>query len=185
MKKKFLETERVYLVEITKDDAPLLLDLDNDPDVMRYLTDGKPSTLEEINKTMERILKIIDKYQYKYGFWLAYTKGSQEFMGWYLFRPDKKNPDDLKNIELGYRLKKKFWGLGYATEVSKEILSIGFGTYQVDSIFAITMKANKASQNVMKKLGMKWEADYTEEDFPGDNKSAVRYRILKKDWMRT
>lgn len=182
MKKKFLETDRVYLIEITKDDAPLLLDLDSDPEVMKFLTDGKTSTVEDIKVTMDRILKVIGKYQHKYGFWLAYTKETHEFMGWFLFRPDKKHPDDLRNIELGYRLKKKFWGLGYATEVSREILSIGFSGYQVDSIFAITMKANQASQNVMKKLGMKWEADYTEEEFPGADKSAVRYKIKRRDW---
>ncbi len=178
-KKIFLQTDRIRLVEITKDDIPLLLDLDSDPEVMKYLTGGRPSTLEEVTAGMERILKVVEKFQYKYGFWLAYLEETNEFIGWFLFRPGKKTPDDDKNIELGYRLKKKFWGKGYATEVSRALLLLGFEEYKLDSIFAIALKANTASQNVMKKVGMKWVADYIEEDFPGADKSAVRFAIQR------
>lgn len=184
MRKKFLETDRIYLTEISEEDTALLLELDSDPDVMKHLTAGKPSTVKEIQATMERILQVINKYQYKFGFWLAYEKATNEFIGWFLFRPGKKTPDDVNTIELGYRLKKKFWGKGYATEVSREFLSLGFRDYQVTTIFAITMKANLASQNVMKKLGMKWVEDYIEEDFPGEDKSAVRFEIERSQFQK-
>ena len=178
-KKTFLQTERVRLVEITKEDIPLLMDLDSDPEVMKHLTGGRPSTQEEVQAGMNRILKVVEKYQYKFGFWLAYLKETDEFMGWFLFRPGKKTPDDDKNIELGYRLKKKHWGQGYATEVSLALVALGLEKYKLDSIFAITLKANTASQNVMKKIGMTWVTDYTEDDFPGADKSAVRYAIQR------
>lgn len=185
MKKVFLETNRVYLKEISKNDSHLLLDLDSDPEVMKYLTDGKPSTIAEVEEAMTRILLFIDKYQYKFGFWLAYTKDTNEFMGWFLFRPCKKHPDDLQNIELGYRLKKKFWGQGFASEVSKALLKVGFADYKVDSIFATAMKKHLGSQGVMKKVGMKWEEDYIENQFPGEDKTAVRFRITRKEWEQS
>ena len=183
MNRTFLKTERVILTEISRNDIPLLFDLDQDPDVMKYLTDGTPSTLEEVSAGMERILKIIDKFQYKFGFWLAYSKDKHEFMGWFHFRPGKSTPDDVKNIELGYRLRKDFWGKGYATEVSSCLIDLGFEKYQIDSVFATTMKANLASQKVMRKLGLSYEREYIEENFPGKDKSAVKYILTKNDWV--
>lgn len=183
MNSMFLESERVILTEISVDDALLLFELDSDPDVMKHLTDGKPSTMQDIASAMERIRKVIEKFQYKFGFWLAYSKENHEFMGWFHFRPGKSTPDDVKNIELGYRLKKKFWGKGYATEVSTRLIDIGFEKYELDSVFATTMKANLASQKVMQKLGLKHASDYEEEGFPGEDKSAVKYVIKKNDWI--
>lgn len=179
-----LETTRVILREFLASDSHLLKDLDSDPEVMKYLTDGRPSTDEEIATTTQRILALKDKHQGKFGIWLAFEKTNQEFMGWYLFRPDKKTPDDVKNIELGYRLKKKFWGQGYASEVSKAIIKKGFSEYKLDSIFAITMAKNLGSQGVMKKIGLKWVSNYTENDFPGEDKSAVKFAITAAEWSK-
>ena len=68
-KKTFLQTARVRLVEINRQDIPLLMDLDSDPEVMKYLTGGRPSTLEEVTAGMERILKVMEKFQSRFGFW--------------------------------------------------------------------------------------------------------------------
>lgn len=184
IKKIFLETNRIFLTEITIEDVSLLLDLDSDPEVMRYLTDGKPSAIEGVTLGIESMLKVSERFQKKLGFWKAYTKEGNEFIGWFHFRPGKSTPDDTKNIELGYRLKKNFWGQGYATEVSHQLILMGFTEYQLDSIFASTMKANTASQRVMEKLGMKFITDYIEENFPGADKTAVQYRITRDNWRQ-
>lgn len=179
MNKIFLETSRVRLTEISRDDWPLLLDLDSDPEVMKYLSNGRPSTPEEVKAAMDRIMKVIEKHHSRFGFWLAYSKENNEFMGWFHFRPGKKTPDDTKNIELGYRLKKRFWDKGYATEVSRALITLGFEKYKIDSVFAVTMKANQSSQNVMRKLGMSFVTEYREEEFPGEDKSAVRFELKR------
>lgn len=179
MNKIFLETDRTFLRETSPNDTSLLLDLDSDPEVMKYLNDGRPSTPEEVKAAMDRIIKVIEKHHPRFGFWLAYSKENNEFMGWFHFRPGKKTPDDTKNIELGYRLKKKYWGQGFATEVSRALIKLGFEKYKIDSVFAITMKANLSSQNVMKKLGMSFVTEYIEEEFPGKDKIAVRYELKR------
>jgi RimJ/RimL family protein N-acetyltransferase len=177
-----LETDRVRLVDFDQSDATFLEDLDSDPEVMKHLTGGRASTKEEIEATMGRVLALKEMFSPKFGVWLAFEKSSNEFMGWFLFRPDKKNPTDLDNIELGYRLKKKFWGQGFATEVSKAIVERGFKELNLKSIFAITLKANLGSQAVMKKVGMTWVHDYIEDQFPGEDKAAVRFCLLKSDY---
>ena len=92
-------------------------------------------------------------------------------------RPGKKNPDNLKEVELGYRLKKKFWGQGMATEGSRALIDHAFHHLDVENIWAYTLKINLGSQAVMKKLGMTFTAEYIEEDLPVEDKTVVRYDL--------
>ncbi|MBI2520245.1 MAG: GNAT family N-acetyltransferase [Bdellovibrio sp.] len=181
---KYIETERIYLREFEKGDELNLLELDSDPDVMRYLTNGQPSTFEQVSAGLYRIFTLYEKHQHRLGFWVAVEKSTGSFMGWFLFRPCKLRPDDLRVIELGYRLKKEFWGRGFATEMSKAIIDKGFREYEIDIIFAKTMKLNLASQKVMKKIGMLYEKDFIESEFPGANKEAVRYSMTREQWNK-
>lgn len=182
--KTIIETARVKLRHPIASDIDLLRDLDSDPEVMKHLTGGRPSTEEELKATLTRVLELTEKFQDKFGVWLAFDKTTDEFIGWFLFRPDKKNPDDHLNPELGYRLKKKFWGQGIASEVSKVIIDRAFKDYDFKSIFAITLRANLGSQGVMKKVGMKWIQDYVEDQFPGEDKAAVRFEITREEWIK-
>ena len=52
----YLETDRLILRRFTRDDFDLLLDLDSDPEVMRYLTDGQPSPPDRIHQGIDNIL---------------------------------------------------------------------------------------------------------------------------------
>src|SRR5437868_4166486 len=81
--------------------------LDADPDVMRYVTGGIPTSREEIQD--EFLPAFLDYYQrYEgYGFWAAIEKATGEFLGWFHFRP---GPDAAPGeVELGYRLRKSAW----------------------------------------------------------------------------
>jgi len=145
-------TERLRLRPFRREDSALLQDLDSDPDVMRFINGGKTSTAKEIAETTERILKIQSENP-GYGFWMAFTRDSDEFLGWFLFRPLKNL---FSGVEIGYRLKKKFWGAGYASEGSRRLLTYGFSEKKLDRIFAITHPEHTRSQNVLLKMGMKF-----------------------------
>ena len=51
----------------------------------------------------------------------------------------------------------KYWGGGFATEVSHAILKYGFNKLELRRIIAIAMKENKASIRVMEKIGMEFD----------------------------
>ena len=174
----YLETQRMILRELTFEDEENLLDLDSDPDVMKYLTHGIPSTREEIKAQLIRIREVLTKHNGRYGLWAAIEKDSDKFMGWFLFRPDKEQPDNTDRIEIGYRLKKEFWGKGFASEGSKALLEKGFNEFNIPEIFAMAMKENKASRNVMEKLGMTYIREYLYDKIP--DQMIVEYKILKK-----
>lgn len=138
-------------------DAPLLFELDQDPEVMRYLNDGKPSTWEEIQDVfVPRFMRFTDATA-GCGLWEVRTRAQGEYLGWILVRQygfdtPYHEPD---NIELGWRLKRHCWGQGIATEAAASIIEVLRGRSGIRVFCAIADPANLGSIGVMRKLGMR------------------------------
>ncbi|CAN5574830.1 GNAT family N-acetyltransferase [soil metagenome] len=188
----FLETERLILRRFTEADVDNLVELDSDPDVMRYIT-GKPTPRDLIeNDYLPSFLEYYERSD-RYGFWAAIEKSTGTFIGWFHFRPPRDSTDP--NVaELGYRLRKDAWGKGYATEGSKALIDKGFRELGVQRVTALTYEDNTASRRVMEKTGLRFirafrmppgqlEAEgLAPEDFwDGDD---VEYAIDRDDWER-
>ncbi|MFO0675786.1 MAG: GNAT family N-acetyltransferase [Polyangiaceae bacterium] len=177
----YLETERVRLREFDADDEDHLFELDSDPEVMRFLTEGVPSTREHVQGGLGRIEALRVKHGGRFGFWAAIERSSGAFMGWFHFRPSRSTPDDTSRIELGYRLKATFWGRGLATEVSKALVEKGFRDLGVETIFAIAAKGNLRSRRVMEKCGLSYVRDFVEHDLPPSLRDAVEYATSRNE----
>jgi RimJ/RimL family protein N-acetyltransferase len=154
----FLETERLVLRRFTEADVDNLFDLDSDPDVMRFLTGGKPTPRDLIlNETLPRILHYYERFA-GFGFWAVIEKSTGAFLGWFEFRPrEGSGPEE---VELGYRLRKSAWGKGYATEGSRALIRKGFTELGVLRVVAQTMTGNIASRRVMEKAGLTLERTF-------------------------
>src|ERR1700730_17539138 len=139
----FLETERLVLRRFTEDDVDNLVELDNDPDVMRFINGGRPPPPHEIeNDVLPTFLGYYERFA-GYGFWAAVEKSTGRFVGWFHFRPaEDACPDE---IELGYRLRKSTLRRGYATEGSRALIQKGFADLEVQRVVASTMVVNVAS----------------------------------------
>lgn len=94
-----------------------------------------------------------------------------------------------QRIELGYRLRRSAWGQGLGTEGSRALLAYGFELLKLDSITAQTVARNFRSRNVLHKLGMHLESEFT---YPEDllpfwektERRAVRYTIERSTWLK-
>ncbi len=169
----YLETPRLSLRTFTADDVDLLVDLDSDPEVMRYINGGIASDPDEIRETvLPRWLAFYDRDD-RFGYWAAIEKKTREFIGWFHLRPDESSGD----IELGYRIKRSFWGMGYATEGARSIVHKGFRELGVRRIVAHAIAKNIASIRVLEKVGLRFERHYVEERFAGQDKRAARYAL--------
>jgi len=181
----FLETERLVLRRFTMADADDLVNLDADPDVMRYVTGGVPTSRDEIET--EVLPAFLDYYQRYagFGFWAAVEKATGEFLGWFHFRP---GPDAAPgDVELGYRLRKSAWGKGYATEGSRALIRKGFTEFGVQRVFAEAMAINAASRRVMEKAGLKLVRTFHQpwpHPIEGDEFGDVEYALDRADWQR-
>jgi len=173
-----LETERIILTNFKKEDWSLIKNLDSDPDVVRFISNGVPSDDKEVDRAMRIFLTYNQKYNNEFGFWKATHKTSNEFMGWFHFRPLKSDPENIEKIELGYRLLKKFWGKGYATEGSQALISNGRENKEIKEIWAHAMAKNKSSINVMTKCGLSFSHDDIYDAWPGEDKECVWYKLI-------
>ena len=153
MQNIILSTERLYLREFTIDDAQLLIDLNSDIEVTRYTGDGPVKDLEESKRILVEI--IFPQYKNKIGRWAVHLKSNDEFIGWC----GLKHLAESDETDLGYRFFKIHWGKGYATESAKAVLDYGVNTIKLKNIRARAAKANTASLNVIKKLGLTYSRD--------------------------
>lgn len=180
-----LETKRMVLEEFTSEDLSLLEELDSDPEVMLHLNGGRPSTLEELQSSLERILGFYEKHSHRFGVWKAFEKSSGAYLGWFLLRPGKKEPENTSEVELGYRLKKKHWNKGYASEGARSLTEHAFRDLGVSIVWAETMFLNTGSQAVMKKIGLSFVREFVEDHLPMTDKRVVRYQVRATDWPST
>lgn len=149
-----LTTQRLKLRPFNENDLQNLIDLDHDLEVMKYLG-GKITPLEEIKAILPKLIERQPKW-ITYGTWMADLIDSGENIGWFTLKPVPKLNNDY---EVGYRLKKKHWGKGYATEGTKFLVNYGFENLKLSKIIGLTDLENKASQHVLKKSGLIRKAD--------------------------
>ncbi|WP_157441620.1 GNAT family N-acetyltransferase [Actinoplanes awajinensis] len=181
----YLDTERLTLRHFTLDDADLLIELDSDPAVMRYLTGGEATPPEHYRERgMRNIIAGYERSGGAFGLFAAHEKASGAFIGWFHLRPDRDGP--LDEAELGYRLRQAAWGKGYATEGSRALLARGFTELGVRRVWADTMVKNDGSRKVMAKVGMTMTGTLeTPPDMlmvEGAEHGGVRYEITKQQW---
>lgn len=179
----FLETERLILRRFAADDVDNLVELDADPDVMRFINGGRPTPREEIEtEFLPAFLGYYERYA-GYGFWAAVEKATGSFLGWFHFRPERDAPPD--EVELGYRLRRSAWGKGYATEGSRALIEKGFAELGVRRVFATTMVVNVASRRVMEKAGLRFVRIFHQpwpDVIEGEEEGDVEYALLRSEW---
>jgi RimJ/RimL family protein N-acetyltransferase len=179
----FLETERLVLRRFTNDDVDNLVELDSDPDVMRFINGGRPTPRREIERDV--LPTFLDHYEryVGYGFWAAVEKSTGRFVGWFHFRPAQgAQPDE---VELGYRLRKAAWGKGYATEGSRALIQKGFADLGVRRVVASTMVVNVASRRVMENAGLRFVRAFHQpwpDKIEGEEQGDVEYALLRSEW---
>jgi RimJ/RimL family protein N-acetyltransferase len=135
-----LDTERLWLRPITLADADLLVELDSDPEVMRFLT-GRPSTSEEVGQVVRERLGQR---------WLAFHRASGDFVGWFGLVPG-----DGGAYDVGYRLRRCWWGQGLASEGTAALIDAAFSSLAARTVTARTMAVNQRSRLVMERCGMR------------------------------
>ena len=168
----YLETRRLIITQFCDDDAQHLLELNSDPDVVKYTGEAPYESIDDVQSSLVR-----NYYQYEHykrGRLSIFDKEAGDYIGWCGLRyfPESGQTD------LGYRLLKRHWGKGYATESSIACLDYGFNTLNLLKITATAMRANKASIHVFEKLGLKHSRDIIEHDVP-----CTVYEITKEDYI--
>ncbi|MFJ8108811.1 GNAT family N-acetyltransferase [Streptomyces sp. NPDC096132] len=148
-------TERLWLRQWREEDLDALAEMDADPEVMRYIGDGSPSTRERTTAALARARAAWDERGY--GLFAAEEPATGELIGWVGLAVPTFLPEIMPTVEIGWRLRRRSWGRGYATEAAREVLAFAFDEVALDHVVSICHVDNHASTRVMAKLGMTFD----------------------------
>jgi [ribosomal protein S5]-alanine N-acetyltransferase len=145
-----LRTERLRLRPFAPGDVDVLHAQWTDPDVRRYLWDGRVIARDEVVAVVdESIASFAGRGN---GFWVIELGPPPAVIGFAGLRPLPEAPD----LELYYGLEPAHWCRGYATEASRAVLRYGFDVLGLDAIPIRTDGPNAASVAVMERLGARY-----------------------------
>jgi RimJ/RimL family protein N-acetyltransferase len=143
---------------------------------MRYISDGNPLSAEQADASIERFER--SWRDNGFGLWAVEDRSLGRCIG---FCGMLVMQDGQSRIEIGWRLERAAWGKGYATEAALPSRDWAFERIAtLPRLIALFQPANHASQRVMEKLGMTFDADEAD-----DWGHTVRtYALERAEWER-
>jgi len=191
MPQPVLRTERLLLEPLGDEHVDLEVELDADPEVLRYLWGRARSREEVVASHAERMAsgRQVDGL----GYWMAFRHTGEtgaapgDFVGLMMLPLDHGDgrPAEPGAAALGYRVTRRHWGHGFASEASRELLRHAFETVRVPKVVADTMSVNTGSRAVMEKVGMRYVTTYFvefDDPLPGTGQGEVLYEITRDEW---
>lgn len=161
--KIFAETERLILRELLTSDVDGMFELDSDPEVHKYLGN-------KVISDKNQIAKVINLVRQQYidngiGRWAVIDKRTNAFIGWtgLKFVTELTN-GHMNYYDLGYRLIRKYWGQGIATETALICLDYAFNELKIEEVYAAASCENLASNKILQKVGMSFIETFYYED---------------------
>ncbi len=168
-----LETERTCTRQLLDADFEDYFRLENNPEVMRYIS-GRPRSREEARLRFAK-----QRLEYTrdpgFGVWAVLQKNTQQLIG----------TACLNFIEgtfirqIGYKFTPEKQGKGFATEVATSLLYYGFECGRLQDISAVCAPENRASEKVMQKAGLEYVG---KGYFFGTD--CLHFRIDSATWFR-
>jgi RimJ/RimL family protein N-acetyltransferase len=142
-----VETDRLALRHFTHDDAPLVLELLNDPLWIRFIGDRNVRTLDDARAYLD---KPIDSYRvHGYGLYHVARKSDLEPLG----MCGLVKRDNLPHADIGFAFLERFRGAGYALEAARATLDHARGPLGLGRILAVVSPENARSASLVAKLG--------------------------------
>jgi RimJ/RimL family protein N-acetyltransferase len=160
-----LETDRLLLRAPVPEDAEALAPMYADPEVMRYVGDGRTLTRAQTERSVRRM---IERWEAD-GFGLFTTVRKEDGavigrVGLLVWNTDTWEPttraeaaDVPSEVEVGYTLGRDYWGRGFATEAAGAVRDYALNELGAGRLIALIIHGNTASENVARKLGLEYE----------------------------
>ncbi|MDQ6909296.1 MAG: GNAT family N-acetyltransferase [Actinomycetota bacterium] len=116
-----------------------------------------------------------------FGLWAVEVPGGVPFIGFVGLNPVPFEACFTPAVEVGWRLARRYWGRGYATEAAKAAVEYGFGEAGLEEIVSFATRENRRSRAVMERLGMTHDPadDFDHPNLAADDpfRPHVLYRI--------
>lgn len=171
------ESERFYMRCITLDDVQDFYEIDSDPEVHKFLGNEPVDSVEKSEVMVKDVLKQYEVFGI--GRSAIIDKSNGDFIGWTGIKWETDPINDKKGYhDLGYRLKRKHWGKGIATETALASLEYGFNDLKLDVINGAAVNDHVVSNHILKKVGLK----FVEQFYYHGDELCNWYELKKSDW---
>ena len=162
-----IRTDRLLMRRWHDSDLEPFAALNGDPETMRYF----PQTLDRA--ASDAFVSLIEERfdQQGYGLWALENLDTGDFIGYTGLNPLPPGVPGAGGMEVGWRLAKRAWHHGYATEAAIAALGVAFDEVGLAEIWSTTAVLNEPSQAVMRRIGL---TEYARFDHP---RIAVGHRL--------
>jgi RimJ/RimL family protein N-acetyltransferase len=148
-----LGSPRLVLRMFRESDLDAYAAMCGDPEVMRYLGDGFPLTRAESWRNMALVLG--HWHLRGFGLWAVEERTTGLMAG----RVGCWQPEGWPGLEIGWALRREFWGRGYATEAAQTVMADAFSRLQRPRLISLIHPQNGNSIAVALRLGMSREKE--------------------------
>ncbi len=178
-------TKQLWLRQWRQGDRDPFALMNADDEVMRYF----PGTLSRFQSDtwIDYVSDEIDREGW--GLWAVQHIHTSAFVGALGLHRVEFDTDFTPAIEIGWRLARRYWGHGFATEAATGVLEVAFDRLGLDEVVSFTVPHNEASRRVMEKIGMMLDPD-AEFDHPRVDPDThpqlvrhVVYRLTQREWQ--
>jgi len=174
-----LLTARLRLRRWVDADREPFAALNADPAVMEYFPD--PLSRQQSDRLIEAIERGFE--QRGFGLWAVEVRSTGAFIGFTGLSEPSYETDFTPAVEVGWRLAREAWGMGFATEAAKASLAFGFERAGLNQVVSFTPAGNLRSRAVMERIGMRRDeaGDFDHPRLPDGHRLRrhVLYRIDK------
>ena len=181
-----LRTARTVLRDWRHDDFGAFARLNADPEVMRWFPSVLTHEASDAAANSIRARLAADGW----GLWALEVPGVSPFCGFVGLGRVPFEASFTPAVEIGWRLDKRWWGRGYATEAAHACVEFAFGTLGLEEIVSFTTTSNDRSRAVMERLGMAHDpsGDFDHPGVPAGSplRRHVLYRLSRPGlWGRS
>lgn len=174
-----LETNNLIIRKVTLSDAKLLVKMDQNENVQKFLGGIKATKISDRERFIQ---KKLDAFKNNVvGMLTVVVKSTSEPIGFLNFDIDEV----CNNAELSYIFDFDYWNQGYCTESAEKLIKVGFENLKLHRIYADTISCNMGSIKVLQNIGMTKEGELREHVFIkelGEYMNFINYGILNCEY---
>ena len=147
MKIPALETDRLRMRQWRDGDLGVYASMCEDPEIMKYLGDGRVLNRMEAWRSMAMLL---GHWQLRgFGMWVVTLREDDRMIG----RAGFFQPEGWPGFEIGWTFARSAWGHGYATEAAQRALAYAVDVLGKDEVISVIHPDNARSIRVAERLG--------------------------------
>lgn len=174
-----LETKRLVMRELTKDDADTVFAWQSDPRWLVYYewSERKRDEFDELYARMVGFQHETPRTKFQLGIELdGHLIGDAGI---------RMNSPEANQADIGYEITPEHWGNGYATEAVRVLVEFGIDELKLHRIWSWCIADNTASSRIMEKLGMRREGVLRDKHyFKGRYWDEFVYGMLASEYAR-